>query len=103
MGDKQAATGSTLVSVIGDEVTTDDIKDTVTGFLLTGIGERNNKGETNFLVVDESKDIVTARDHKGRNRGDLQAVLEDPVHQHHPHQPARIPGLTRSPNSTSGL
>lgn len=28
-------------------------KDTVTGFLLTGIGERNVKGETNYLVVDE--------------------------------------------------
>lgn len=37
-----------LISVIGDE-------DTVTGFLLAGIGERNTKGETNFLVVDDSK------------------------------------------------
>ncbi len=37
--------GTSIVSVIGDE-------DTVTGFLLTGIGERNIKGETNFLVVD---------------------------------------------------
>ena len=27
-------------------------QDTVTGFLLTGIGERNSKGETNFLIVD---------------------------------------------------
>lgn len=40
--------GSSIVSVIGDE-------DTVCGFLLTGIGERNIKGETNFLVVDSSK------------------------------------------------
>lgn len=30
-----------------------NIQDTVTGFLLTGIGERNVKGETNYLVVDE--------------------------------------------------
>lgn len=30
-----------------------DFQDTVTGFLLTGIGERNVKGETNYLVVDE--------------------------------------------------
>lgn len=30
-------------------------KDTVTGFLLTGIGERNIRGETNYLIVDESK------------------------------------------------
>ena len=26
----------------------------VTGFLLTGVGERNIKGETNYLVVNES-------------------------------------------------
>lgn len=39
--------GTSIVSIIGDE-------DTVTGFLLTGIGERNIKGETNFLVVDPS-------------------------------------------------
>ncbi|KAM3133043.1 hypothetical protein pb186bvf_014899 [Paramecium bursaria] len=38
--------GTSLVSIIGDE-------DTVTGFLLTGIGEKNIKGETNFLVVDQ--------------------------------------------------
>jgi V-type H+-transporting ATPase subunit F len=36
--------GSLLVAVIGDEAT-------VTGFLLTGIGERNKKGEANFLTV----------------------------------------------------
>lgn len=36
--------GSLLVGVIGDEPT-------VTGFLLTGIGERNKKGEANFFVV----------------------------------------------------
>ena len=39
--------GTSIISVIGDE-------DTVTGFLLTGIGERNIKGETNFLIVDSS-------------------------------------------------
>ena len=36
--------GSLLVGVIGDEAT-------ITGFLLTGIGERNKKGEANFLIV----------------------------------------------------
>lgn len=36
--------GSLLVAVIGDEAT-------VTGFLLTGIGERNRKGDSNFLTV----------------------------------------------------
>lgn len=39
--------GTSLVAVIGDE-------DTVTGFLLAGIGERNTKGETNFLIVGPS-------------------------------------------------
>ena len=41
----KVAKGSNLIAVIGDE-------DTVTGFLLAGIGERNTKGETNFLIVD---------------------------------------------------
>lgn len=36
-----------LISIIGDE-------DTVTGMLLTGIGERNVKGETNFFIIDSS-------------------------------------------------
>ena len=36
--------GGLLVAVIGDEAT-------VTGFLLTGIGERNKKGDANFLLV----------------------------------------------------
>ena len=35
---------SLLVSIVGDEAT-------VTGFLLTGIGERNRKGEANFMIV----------------------------------------------------
>lgn len=48
MAQRTGGVASTLVSIIGDE-------DTVTGFLLTGIGERNNKGESNFLVVDDSK------------------------------------------------
>ena len=36
--------GSLLVGVIGDEAT-------VTGFLLTGIGERNKNGDANFFIV----------------------------------------------------
>jgi len=36
--------GGLLVAIIGDEAT-------VTGFLLTGIGERNKKGDANFLIV----------------------------------------------------
>ena len=38
--------GTLLVSVIGDSTT-------VTGLLLTGMGERNVKGQTNFMVVDK--------------------------------------------------
>lgn len=34
------------MGVIGD-------KDTVTGFLLAGIGEKDNKGNSNYLVVEE--------------------------------------------------
>ena len=49
------AEGTTLVAIIGDEVfNLFRFQDTVTGFLLTGIGERNVKGETNYLVVDSS-------------------------------------------------
>lgn len=40
-----------LVGVIGDE-------DTVTGMLLTGIGERSVKGDTNFFILDASNDII---------------------------------------------
>ena len=36
--------GSLIVGVIGDEAT-------VTGFLLTGIGERSKNGDANFLIV----------------------------------------------------
>jgi vacuolar-type H+-ATPase subunit F/Vma7 len=35
------------------------MQDTVTGFLLTGIGERNAKGDCNYLIIDESNSIET--------------------------------------------
>ena len=38
--------GTLLVAAIADTTT-------MTGFLLTGMGERNHKGQTNFLVVDK--------------------------------------------------
>ena len=44
--------GSLLVGVIGDEAT-------VTGFLLTGIGERNKKGDANFFIV--TKDTTASQ------------------------------------------
>lgn len=52
-----AAKQGGLVAIIGDE-------DTVTGFLLAGIGQRDDKGKVNFLVVDPERtkhdDIVGA-------------------------------------------
>ena len=42
--------GSLLVAVIGDEAT-------VTGFLLTGMGERNKKGEANFMIVNKDTSL----------------------------------------------
>ena len=38
--------GTLLMAAIGDE-------STVTGLLLTGLGERNLKGQTNFFIVDK--------------------------------------------------
>eukprot|EP00300_Choanocystis_sp_HF-7_P036304 c52147_g1_i1.p2 GENE.c52147_g1_i1~~c52147_g1_i1.p2 ORF type:complete len:128 (+),score=38.71 c52147_g1_i1:41-424(+) len=37
-----------LIAIIGDD-------DTITGFLLAGVGNVNRKRERNFLVVDDSK------------------------------------------------
>ena len=41
---------SLLVSVIADATT-------VTGLLLTGIGERNAKGQQNFMIVDQDTNV----------------------------------------------
>jgi len=41
-------TGPGLIAVIGDE-------DTVTGFLLAGIGNRDRQNQVNYLVVDPEK------------------------------------------------
>ncbi len=43
--------GTLIIGVIGDETT-------VTGFLLTGMGERNRKGEANFLVVEKETSLM---------------------------------------------
>lgn len=42
--------GDSIIGVIGDE-------DTVTGFLLAGVGQRDAKG-SNFLVVDASAYVM---------------------------------------------
>lgn len=39
-------TSNTLISIIGD-------RETVTGFLLTGIGQKNAGGSYNFLIVED--------------------------------------------------
>lgn len=43
--------GTSIVAIIGDE-------DTVTGFILAGVGERNTKGDTNFLIVGASSILL---------------------------------------------
>ena len=49
---KFGAKGTLLVSAIGDRTT-------ITGLLLTGMGERNLKNQTNFLIVDKDTDDET--------------------------------------------
>lgn len=60
-----------LVSIIGDE-------DTVTGFLLAGIGQRfNNTNKTNFLVVNDrttTNDIID-KFKELSNRDDISIIL----------------------------
>ena len=84
----QMKSASTLVSIIGDE-------DTVTGFLLAGIGERNTKGQSNFLIVDESKQHRRSqsnltRDQERGGRRDIHQTAQHPEHQCCAHQPACI-------------
>lgn len=59
-----------LIAVVADE-------DTVTGYLLTGIGERNHKGETNFIIVDEStpQKAIEEAFEKLLSRPDLALIL----------------------------
>jgi len=49
-----------MIAIIGDE-------DTVTVFLLAGIGNRSQDGKTNFFVVDEEK----------TTRGEIEAAFKD--------------------------
>eukprot|EP00126_Sphaerothecum_destruens_P001609 Sdes_comp15021_c0_seq1m3789 len=42
----------TLIAVIGDE-------DSVTGFLLAGVGEVDSKRRSNFLIVDKDTQVAT--------------------------------------------
>ena len=49
----------------------------MTGFLLTGIGERNHKGETNFIVVDDStpQKLIEDSFEAFLNRNDIALIL----------------------------
>ena len=62
--------GSLLVAIIGDEAT-------VTGFLLTGIGERNKKGESNFLIVTKDTSLLQIEQffNKLRERDDIGIIM----------------------------
>ena len=48
------AKGTLLVSVIADS-------STVTGLLLTGVGERNSKNQQNFMIVDKESDTAAVK------------------------------------------
>lgn len=62
-----------LVAVIGDE-------DTVTGFLLAGVGHRNAEG-ANFLIVKQDTQLQQVEDafHKLSQRDDVGIIL---INQH---------------------
>lgn len=62
--------GTLLVAVIADEPT-------VTGFILTGAGERNRKGETNFMIVDKDTSVATIEGYfkKLLERDDIGVIL----------------------------
>eukprot|EP01039_Chlorochromonas_danica_P000901 gene901-982_t len=62
-----------LIAVIGDE-------DTVTGFLLAGVGHRNTEGQ-NFLVVKPETEVSAVEEFfkKTVNRSDIGIVL---INQH---------------------
>ena len=60
-----------LVAIIGDE-------DTVTGFLLAGIGHRDDKNRTNFLVVDPERtkhEDVVGKFRDLTQRDDVSVIL----------------------------
>ena len=62
--------GTLLMAVIGDE-------STVTGLLLTGMGERNTKGETNFFIVekDTTDQEIEETMRKYLDRSDIGIIL----------------------------
>lgn len=61
MAAKKSIKGSLLIGIMADEAT-------VTGFLLTGIGQKNNKGEKNFFIIDKESTLQQIEN-------DLQSML----------------------------
>mmetsp|Transcript_15923 Transcript_15923/g.16522 ORF Transcript_15923/g.16522 Transcript_15923/m.16522 type:complete len:129 (-) Transcript_15923:169-555(-) len=57
-----------LMSIIGDD-------ETVTGFLLAGIGERNENSNNFFIVTKEEKFQIEEMFHSLVNRGDIGIIL----------------------------
>mmetsp|Transcript_4984 Transcript_4984/g.10998 ORF Transcript_4984/g.10998 Transcript_4984/m.10998 type:complete len:122 (-) Transcript_4984:92-457(-) len=70
MAESKQQTPGGLIAIIGDE-------DTVTGFLLAGVGHRDAKGQ-NFLVVDPAKTKIDAIEKAFRDftaRADISIIL----------------------------
>ena len=66
--------GTLTTAIIGDDAT-------VTGLLLTGMGERTKKGETNFLTVDKDTTLaqIEAKFRSFLERDDIGIIL---INQH---------------------
>eukprot|EP00735_Rhodelphis_limneticus_P011825 TRINITY_DN4978_c0_g1::TRINITY_DN4978_c0_g1_i1::g.16685::m.16685 TRINITY_DN4978_c0_g1::TRINITY_DN4978_c0_g1_i1::g.16685 ORF type:complete len:131 (-),score=42.04,sp/Q9ZQX4/VATF_ARATH/60.68/9e-48,ATP-synt_F/PF01990.12/7.8e-31,DXP_synthase_N/PF13292.1/0.087 TRINITY_DN4978_c0_g1_i1:688-1080(-) len=66
--------GGTLIAVIGDE-------DTVTGFLLAGVGNVDVRKNSNFLIVDNKTPVTQIEDafHRFTQRTDVSILL---INQH---------------------
>lgn len=67
---QSSSRSSSLIAVIGDE-------DTVTGFLLAGVGNVDLRRKTNYLVVDAKTPVKTIEDafKEFTNRDDIAIVL----------------------------
>ena len=63
-----------LIAVIGDEVGSEWVsimeQDTVTGFLLAGIGDKSEKNGSNFMIVDKGTEVCLLSDfHRHKTKG----------------------------------
>ena len=85
---------------------------TVTGFLLTGIGERNKKGESNFHITDKAtEDAEVQQVLKGwLDRNDISIVLitqtdaekaRNIIREHEEDEKRILPTILEIPSSTA--